>query len=95
MLESNIKAKNFKTIGISGIVYQGELTRWKIQEINHELRQICQRNKWTYIDNDNIHDGCLNSDKRHLYQEGLSILQANFSNCISKNFISHVSMVKH
>ena len=94
-LVSNIRHKQFKHVAISGIVYRGDnRTRNKVNEINTELRKICNSNAWMYIDNSNIHEGCLCEDNRHLNQEGLRILDANFTNCIS-NFMSTATKMIH
>ena len=59
-LETNILAQGIKQVALSSIIYRvDETTSVKIKKINSELKDMCHRNSWLYIDNDNIDSDCL------------------------------------
>jgi hypothetical protein len=88
-LEANLKAKKMKKVAISSVIYRGnENLRSKIKQVNSELKNICFRNGWKLIDNDNIDSSCIATDALHLRNDGLKRLCCNFKNCIEHFFMS-------
>ena len=49
------------------------------------LKDMCKRNNWYFIDNDNIDSSCLWKDGLHLNGKGKERLTSNLSTCI-QNF---------
>ena len=48
-----------------------------IKEANNEIKGLCERRKWTYIDNTNIDSTCLNGSRIHLNKKGNALLATN------------------
>ena len=59
--------------------------------VNNHIRSICARNKWSYIDNDNIDESCLSADSLHLNKNGLERMCVNFK-LVVENFIKSGKM---
>ena len=55
----------------------------KIIAVNRAIKQICRRNQWTFIDNDNMDRSCLWRDGLHLNQIGKQRLAQNIINSLS------------
>ena len=55
----------------------------KINNVNVILKRVCDHNKWSYIDNSNIDNTCLNRRGLHLNRKGSSIISKNFSNYLN------------
>ena len=55
--------------------------------LNSELKELCRRNGFVYIDNANItHTDHLDSDGVHLNRNGDSILANNYLDCLRREF---------
>ena len=52
----------------------------KIKNVNNILTRVCDKNKWTYIDNSNVDYTCLNRRGLHLNKKGSATLSKNYSN---------------
>ena len=82
-LETNIKEKKLKKVALSGIVHRTDRNLWeKIIVINKAIKSICVRNKWCYIDNDNVDNACLWKDGLHLNKIGKTRLAQNIANSV-------------
>ena len=82
-LETNLTAKKLTTVAFSSVSYRGnEHMRNKITQVNSEMLRICNRNKWLFIDNDNVDETCLVTGSLKLNDEGVNILSLNFKNAI-------------
>ena len=56
--------------------------RNKITQVNSEMLRICKRNKWLFIDSDNVDETCLITGSLKLNDEGVNILSLNFKSAI-------------
>ena len=91
-LETNIKHKKLRNVCLSSIVYRNnQFLDSKIRMVNNHIRSICARNKWSYIDNDNIDESCLSADSLHLNKNGLERMCVNFK-LVVENFIKSGKM---
>ena len=82
-LETNIKEKKLKKVPLSGIVHRTDRNLWeKIIVIKKAIKSICVRNKWCYIDNDNVDNACLWKDGLHLNKIGKTRLAQNIANSV-------------
>ena len=61
--------------------------------VNNHIRSNFARNKWSYIDNDNIDESCLSADtcSLHLNKNGLERMCVNFK-LVVENFIKSGKM---
>ena len=48
-----------------------------IKEANNEMKGLCERRKWTFIDNTNIDSACLKGSRIHLNKKGNVLLATN------------------
>ena len=55
----------------------------KIKNVNNILTRVCDKNKWTYIDNSNVDYTCLNRRGLHLNKKGSATLSKNYSNYLN------------
>ena len=93
-LEANIKHRKLKRIAVSGIVYRNDdRSRDKTTVVNTYIKEMCQRNKWCYVDNDNIDNTCLWKDGVHLNSKGKLRLTNNFTYNIL-NFTKQMSLLQ-
>ena len=69
-------------VAISSIIIRKDKAciRNKIKHINVILKNICDQNGWTFIDNRNIDFFCLNRRGIHLNRRGSSLVTQNFLN---------------
>ena len=69
-------------VAISTIIVRKDKTtiRNKIKDINDILKNICDQNAWTFIDNRNVDLSCLNRRGIHLNRKGSSLVTKNFLN---------------
>ena len=82
-LETNLIGKKLTTVAFSSVLYRGnEHMRNKITQVNSEMLRICKRNKWLFIDSDNVDETCLITGSLKLNDEGVNILSLNFKNAI-------------
>ena len=78
----NEKSPNTK-VTVSGlIIRKGFNLNSKIKSINNLLKLTCEANNWSFIDNSNLDESCLNAGGLHLNRKGSSYLRSNFSNYI-------------
>ena len=56
----------------------------KMIAANAELRKVCRKNKWVYVDNENIASSCLNTSGLHLNTKGDSMLARNLIGALRK-----------
>ena len=83
-LEANIKSKNLEFVALSSIVHRLDIHQdSKIININRAIKQICARNRWWFVDNDNIDRSCLWKDGLHLNQHGKQRLVQNVAASLS------------
>ena len=70
-LERNLLANQPEHVAFSSVIMRNgsAKTKHKIQNINRSLKQICQRNSWLYINNDNIRTSCVTAGV-HLSSRG-------------------------
>ena len=54
-----------------------------IKNVNNILTRVCDKNKWTYIDNSNVDYTCLNRRGLHLNKKGSATLSKNYSNYLN------------
>ena len=61
-------------VALSSIIVRKDKTtiRNKIKDINDILKNICDQNAWTFIDNTNVDLSCLNRRGIHLNRKGNS-----------------------
>ena len=86
-LENNLVHKKLKNVGLSSIVYRRDgVPDYKIRTVNRTIRNICIRNQWVFIDNDNIDESCLMNDMKHLNENGFNRMMMNFKLALS-NFM--------
>ena len=75
------------SVSISGISVRKDKHQNKVQEINDQLRDLCQANKINFIDQSkNIKTQHLNKSRLHLTRRGASILSTTFVKAISNIF---------
>ena len=55
----------------------------KIKNVNNIRTRVCDKNKWTYIDNSNVDYTCLNRRGLHLNKKGSATLSKNYSNYLN------------
>ena len=83
-LETNIRNKKVR-IAFSSIVHRNDRDlHGRIIVVNRAIKSICERDNWTFIDNDNIDESCLWKGGVPLYQKGKDRLASNFMSL--KNF---------
>lgn len=83
-LESNLETHGPKHVAISSIVHRKNISttiQRKTIRMNSVLREMCNRNKWKFIDNDNLEDNYL-SDDIHLNSHGILQMVCNFTQTI-------------
>ena len=56
----------------------------KMIAANAELRKVCRKNKWVYVDNENIDSSCSNISGLHLNTKGHSMLARNLIGALRK-----------
>ena len=80
---------------ISGLTTQRNIghNAW-IREFNARMFEICQKQSWYFINNDNIKDSNLTNDGLHLNMSGVKKLAQNFIHTI-RNVEQFVSMDFH
>jgi hypothetical protein len=81
-LEYNLARRKFQRVLLSSIVYRGDCdaeSRENIKLVNTRLHMMCNKNKWTFIDNDNIDETCLDADGIHLNGMGHERLTMNIA----------------
>ena len=82
-LEANILHEEYSRVALSSIVYQrtqSSHVRAKIKQLNNMLLAMCSRNAWTYIDNDNVDESCLqHGDNVHPNRYGTERLAHNLA----------------
>jgi hypothetical protein len=72
-LEYYLARRKFGQVLLSSIVYCSDCdaeSHENIKHFNTRLHIICNKNKWTFIDNDNIDETCLDADGNHLIGMG-------------------------
>jgi hypothetical protein len=85
-LETNIKQKGLRKIALSGVVHRKDMKlHEKTMSINRAMKDICLKNKWCFIDNDNVDESCLWKDGLHLNDIGKKRLANNIALSV-KNF---------
>ena len=78
-------------VSISGITVRKDKHQNKVQEINDQLRDLCQAKNVNFIDHSkSIKSQHLNKSRLHLTRRGTSILSTNFVREISKFFIDNI-----
>ena len=78
-LETNLIHKKIKNVAVSSVVYRHDnVPEYKIRTVNRTIRNICNRNQWKFVDNDNIDQSCLAKDKVHLNEFGFERIMLNF-----------------
>ena len=83
-LEANIKSKNLEFVALSSIIHRLDIHQdSKIANINRAIKQICARNRWWFVDNDNINRSCLWKDGLYLNQHGKQRLVQNVAASLS------------
>ena len=93
-LEANINHKKLEHVGISSIIHRrGTIYKEQTMAVNKVLRQMCIRNQWLYIDNDNIDEQCLWKDGFHLNQKGKQQFIQNVASTVSP-FMKTLSLMK-
>ena len=70
---------------VSGIIHRDDTKcENNISTSNAEIKKVCRKNKWYFVDNDNIDSSCLNSSALHLNRKGDSILASILIRAIRK-----------
>ena len=70
---------------VSGIIHRDDTEcENNISTSNAEIKKVCRKNKWYFVDNDNIDSSCLNSSGLHLNRKGDSVLASNLIRAIRK-----------
>lgn len=85
-LSNTIKSK-FKDarIAISSIINRKDVDlESKIEETNKLLKELCLKQGYTFIDNDNLDATCLNGSKLHLNAKGSALLAVHFIKFLRK-----------
>jgi hypothetical protein len=86
-MEYNLERRGYKRVAISSVVYRraSRHIRQKIWAINNHLYSMCIRQRWTFIDNDNVDESCLiHNDSVHPNRYGTEQLSNNISAGIRK-----------
>ena len=73
-------------IFVSGIVYRPDAVD-KVKQLNHVLYQWSFLHGYTFIFNENIKEGCLDSGKLHLTTRGSARLSSNFRRALNKPYV--------
>ena len=74
-------------VSISGVIVRKDKHQNKVQEINDQLRDLCQANNINFIDHSkSIKPQHLNKSRLHLTKRGTSILSTTFVREISNIF---------
>jgi hypothetical protein len=92
-LESTLQDECYQRVALSSIVYRrsGRRVREKISMLNDAIHSICARNEWTYIDNDNLDESCIeHGDTVHPNRYGTERLAHNLANGL-KELVLHGS----
>ena len=80
------KDRGAETVFIGGVtVRQHEYTWERCRILNGELKEMCQQNKFIFMDNSNINHNHL-CDGVHLNEEGTRILANNYLGYLYKLF---------
>jgi hypothetical protein len=87
-LATNLRAQKYERVALSSIVYRRSFssrTRNRIQTINTALSELCTKNQWFFIDNDNVDESCLlHGDKAHTNKYGDERLSHNLAKGIKE-----------
>jgi hypothetical protein len=87
-LATNLRAQKYERVALSSIVYRRSFstrTRNRIQTINTALSELCTKNQWVFIDNDNVDESCLlHGDKAHTNKCGDERLSHNLAKGIKE-----------
>ena len=89
-LEHNLVRLQYRHVLLSSIVYRSHsspTTCENTKHINTRLAMMCAKHKWTFIDNDNIDETCLDADGVHLNSMGDDRLTMNIVRGI--NYMLH------
>ena len=82
---------------ISGIISrQDTRVGSKIADTNCEIKSMCVKMKWKFVNNDRLNESCLNGSKLHLNSKGSAYLTTNFLKALntSKQNIKETSWTK-
>ena len=82
---------------ISGIISrQDTRVGSKIADTNCEIKSMCVKMKWKFVNNDRLNESCLNGSKLHLNSKGSAYLATNFLKALntSKQNIKETSWTK-
>ena len=79
------REKGTETVFISSIIFNNRIEWERIERINQELKERCERLDFIYIENNNINAHHLWRDGLHLRENGKILLANNFINSINKN----------
>jgi hypothetical protein len=87
-LEYNILHEQYASVALSSVVYRRTDSRYvrdKITTINTTLLDMCSKNGWTYIDNGNLDESCLEQgDCVHLNRYGNERIAHNLASAIKQ-----------
>ena len=78
-------------IGISSVIRRNDVKspndkksfNDKISRVNNLLKNFCEQNNFDFLNNDNIHENCLNAGGLHLNPRGIHTLASNLRNYIN------------
>ena len=81
-LESSLLYQRYQRVALSSVVYRRSnwFVREKITAVNDIILAICTRNGWTYIDNDNVDESCIeHGDSVHPNRYGTERMAHNLA----------------
>ena len=74
---------NVKDIFISSIAYTTKANVNYIRNLNKEIKQLCNRYNFVFIENGNIRNTHLWKDGLHLNDSGITVIASNFISCLN------------
>ena len=80
------RERGAENVLIAGVPVRSYHYTWeRCRSLNGELKELCLRNNFTFIDNSNItHNTHLHHDGVHLNRDGTRLLANNYLDCLRK-----------
>ena len=69
-------------VNVSLLTPRNDGFRKKVNEVNKELKELCKKNQFAFIDHSNITTDHLNRSKLHLKENGSKLISKNYESFI-------------